>query len=110
TAQWMKELRVGRVVPRPKIPDEDFLAPFSQEVVNLAKSLSEARASAEEEARLRETGESMWTAERLRISIQSRPFGSLLVVSNREPHMHVRRGKSIEALVPASGLVTALEP
>jgi trehalose 6-phosphate synthase len=92
------------------LPNEDFLAPFSQEVVNLAKSLAEARASAEEEARLRETGESMWTAERLRVSIQSRPFGSLFVVSNREPYMHVRRGKNIEALVPASGLVTALEP
>ena len=72
TAQWMKDIRGGRVGPRPKIPNEDFLAPFSQEVVNLAKSLSEARASAEEEARLRETGESMWTAERLRVSIQSR--------------------------------------
>jgi trehalose-6-phosphate synthase len=110
TAQWMKDLRSGRAGPRPKLPNEDFLAPFSQEVVNLAKSLSEARASAEEEARLRETGESMWTAERLRISIQSRTFGSLFVVSNREPYMHVRRGKAIEALVPASGLVTALEP
>jgi alpha,alpha-trehalose-phosphate synthase [UDP-forming] len=110
TAQWMKDVRVGRVGPRPKLPNEDFLAPFSQEVVNLAKSLSEARASAEEEARLRETGESMWTAERLRVSIQSRPFGSLFVVSNREPYMHVHRGKNIEALVPASGLVTALEP
>ncbi len=110
TAQWMKDVRVGRVGPRPKLPNEDFLAPFSQEVVNLAKSLSEARASAEEEARLRETGESMWTAERLRVSIQTRPFGSLFVVSNREPYMHVHRGKNIEALVPASGLVTALEP
>jgi trehalose 6-phosphate synthase len=106
----MKDVRVGRLGPRPKLPNEDFLAPFSQEVVNLAKSLAEARASAEEEARLRETGESMWTAERLRVSIQSRPFGSLFVVSNREPYMHVRRGKNIEALVPASGLVTALEP
>ncbi|HWW50875.1 MAG TPA: trehalose-6-phosphate synthase [Verrucomicrobiae bacterium] len=110
TAQWMKDLRVGRVVPRPKIPDEDFLAPFSQEVVNLARSLAEARASAEEEARLRETGGTMWTAERLRISVQSRPLGSLFVVSNREPYMHVHQGKNIEALVPASGLVTALEP
>ena len=110
TAQWMKDVRVGRAGPRPSLPAEDFLAPFSQEVVNLAKSLNEARASAEEEARLRETGESMWTAERLRVSIQSRPFGSLFVVSNREPYMNVHRGKSIESLVPASGLVTALEP
>jgi trehalose 6-phosphate synthase len=110
TAQWMKDLRGGRVLPRPKLPKEDFLAPFSQEVVNFARSLSEARAAAEEEARLRETGESLWTPERLRASIQNKVHGSLFVVSNREPYMHVRRGKNIEVFVPASGLVTALEP
>ena len=111
TAQWMKELRTGRIAPRPTLPKEDFLAPFSQEVVNLTRSLAEARASAEEEARLRETGESLWTAERLRANIQSKPrIGPLFVVSNREPYMHVHRPKGIEVIVPASGLVTALEP
>jgi alpha,alpha-trehalose-phosphate synthase [UDP-forming] len=110
TAQWMKDLRGGRVRPRPQLPKEDFLAPFSQEVVNFARSLSEARAAAEEEARLRETGESLWTPERLRASVHNKVLGSLFVVSNREPYMHVRRGKNIEAFVPASGLVTALEP
>jgi alpha,alpha-trehalose-phosphate synthase [UDP-forming] len=110
TAQWMKDLRGGRVRPLPQLPKEDFLAPFSREVVSFARSLSEARAAAEEEARLRETGESLWTPERLRASVQSKLQGSLFVVSNREPYMHVHRGKNIEALVPASGLVTALEP
>jgi alpha,alpha-trehalose-phosphate synthase [UDP-forming] len=110
TAQWMKDLRGGRIRPRPQLPKEDFLAPFSQEVVNFARSLSEARAAAEEEARLRETGESLWTPERLRASIQNKLQGSLFVVSNREPYMHVRRGKNVEVFVPASGLVTALEP
>ena len=99
TAQWMKDLRGGRVRPRPLLPKEDFLAPFSQEVVNFARSLSEARAAAEEEARLRETGESLWTPERLRASVHNKVRGSLFVVSNREPYMHVRRGKNIEAFV-----------
>ncbi|HYL47515.1 MAG TPA: trehalose-6-phosphate synthase [Candidatus Limnocylindrales bacterium] len=111
TAQWMKDLRIGRTKFRPSAPKEDFLAPFSQEVLNMARSLAEARAAAEEEARLRETGESKWTPERLRVSIQSKTNQSrLFVVSNREPYMHVHRGKEIEAIVPASGLVTALEP
>lgn len=111
TAQWMKELRAGRTTPRPQIPKEDFLAPFSQEVMNLTRSLAEARATAEEEARLRETGESMWTAERLRVNIQSKTrLGPLFVISNREPYMHMHRPKGIEIIVPASGLVTALEP
>jgi len=110
TAQWMKELRVGRLGAPPPLPREDFLAPFSQEVVKLARSLAEARGAAEEEARLRERGESTWTAERLRASIQSKLLGPLFVVSNREPYMHVHRGRAVEALVPASGLITALEP
>ncbi len=110
TAQWMKALRVGRLLPRPKIPNEDFLAPFRQEVMNMARSLSEARAAAAEEAQLRETGESMWTAERLRVSVQNKLIGPLFVVSNREPYMHVHDGKNIKTIVPASGLVTALEP
>ncbi|MGO9589313.1 MAG: trehalose-6-phosphate synthase [Candidatus Acidiferrales bacterium] len=110
TAQWMKDLRDGRVRPRPELPKEDFLAPFSQEVVKFARSLTEARAAAEQEARLRESGESLWTPERLRISVQTKVLGSLFVVSNREPYIHEYRGKGIEAVVPASGLVTALEP
>jgi trehalose-6-phosphate synthase len=110
TTQWMKDLRGGRVLPRPELPKEDFLAPLSREVVNFARSLAEARAAAEEEARLRETGESLWTPERLRASVQSKLPGSLFVVSNREPYIHARRSKGIEVQVPASGLVTALEP
>jgi alpha,alpha-trehalose-phosphate synthase [UDP-forming] len=110
TAQWMKDLRSGRAAARPPLPKDDFFAPLSREVVNLTRSLAEARATAAEEAHLRETGVSMWTAERLRVSVQSKPLGPLFVVSNREPYMHVGRGKNIETVIPASGLVTALEP
>jgi len=60
---------------------------------------------------LREAGESMWTAERLAVQIQTRLHGGrLFVVSNREPYIHQRDGKSLEVTVPPSGLVTALEP
>jgi trehalose 6-phosphate synthase len=107
----MRQVRVGNISPRPDLPKEDFLAPFSEEVMNLTQSLAEARAAAEEEARLRETGQAMWTPERLRISMQSKTLNSpLVVISNREPYMHVHRSKGTEAIVPASGLVTALEP
>lgn len=111
TAHWMKELRAGRLAPRPKLPADDFLAPLSREVLNLTQSLTDARAAAEEEARLRVTGESLWTAERLRANIQGKTdLGPLFVVANREPYMHVRRDGEIQTLIPASGLVTALEP
>jgi alpha,alpha-trehalose-phosphate synthase [UDP-forming] len=113
TTQWVRQLRSGKgtIPPRPKLPDEDILAPLSAEVMYLARSLAEARAAAEEEARLRESGDAIWTAERLRLAIRSRTEQkSLFVVSNREPYSHVYGTKGIELQVPASGLVTALEP
>jgi trehalose-6-phosphate synthase len=111
TTKWLKDLRAGKMSPRPSLPQDDFFKPLSDEVQNLARSLAEARASAEEEARLRETGESLWTAERLRVSMQGKLGGRpLFVVSNREPYEHVSRGNKTEIVVPASGLVTALEP
>lgn len=111
TVQWLKDLRAGTLPPRPRLPDENFLKPLSQELTNLAKSLAQARASAKEEAKLREAGESLWTAERLHVSMQNKLLGRpLFVISNREPYEHVRKGDAIEVVVPASGLVTALEP
>ena len=94
TAQWMKDVRAGRTVSRPSLPKGDFLEPFTREVQNLTESLVEARAAAEQEARLRETGESLWTPERLRVSIQKKALqNTLFVVSNREPYMHVHEAK-----------------
>jgi alpha,alpha-trehalose-phosphate synthase [UDP-forming] len=111
-AQWMRALRTGRAVGgRPEFPDFDLLRPLAREVNTLAQSLSAARTAAKKEAELRDTAESVWTAERLSVHIRSRLGGShLFVVSNREPYSHVHEGKSIKPVVPASGLVTALEP
>ncbi|MBZ5514242.1 MAG: trehalose-6-phosphate synthase [Acidobacteriia bacterium] len=111
TARWMRELRMNGASQRPTPPPEDLFKPLTQEVTRYVQSLSAARAAAEEEARLREAGEALWTPERLRVHVknklESRP---LFVISNREPYIHVRRGEGLEAIVPASGLVTALEP
>jgi trehalose-6-phosphate synthase/uncharacterized membrane protein affecting hemolysin expression len=110
-AQWMRDLRHGKVVPFPHRIAESFLGPLSTEAAGLAQKLAEARASAKEEAQLREAGDSLWTPERLRASMERRLHGSsLFVVSNREPYEHVYGSKGIEVRVPASGLVTALEP
>jgi len=110
-AQWMRALRMGRISSRHQIPDLDLFRPLAREVVTLAESLSQARIAAENEARLRDASESRWTADRLAVQVQTRLDGSrLFVVSNREPYTHQRNGKSLEVVVPASGLVTALEP
>jgi trehalose-6-phosphate synthase len=110
-AKWMRDLRHGKIVPFPFRVAESFLGPLSAEASSLAQKLVEARAAVKEEAELREAGDSLWTAERLHASIQRRLNGSsLFVISNREPYQHVYGGNGIEARVPASGLVTALEP
>jgi len=110
-ADWMKRLRKGEAAEPSSLYNQDFLGPLATELTHLAKSLSAARATAEEEARLRQAGDSLWTPEllkeHLRMKLQGR---SIFVISNREPYIHVKRGKQIECVVPASGLVTALEP
>jgi trehalose 6-phosphate synthase len=52
-----------------------------------------------------------WTASRLK-SVLMRQLGGdqVVVVANREPYIHERRGRGTDILHPASGLVTALEP
>ena len=110
-ALWMRALRTGKISFRQEVPDLDMFRPLAREVVTMAESLSHARNAAENEARLREAGESMWTADRLSVQLRTRlDGGHVFVVSNREPYMHQRNGKTVEVVVPPSGLVTALEP
>jgi trehalose-6-phosphate synthase len=111
TAQWMRALRTGRVSSRQNATDLDLFRPLVREVAAFADSLNQARSAAETEAHLRESSESLWTADRLAIHVRKRlDGGRLFVVSNREPYMHMRQGKSVEVVVPPSGVVTALEP
>ena len=110
-AQWMRTLRTQRGTSRHTMPDLDLFQPLAHEVATIAESLNHARSAAETEARLRQAGESIWTAERLAVHVRSKLGESrLFVVSNREPFHHIRQGKNVAVVVPASGLVTALEP
>ena len=52
----------------------------------------------------------LWTAEKLKSLLQGELAGDqVLVVSNREPYIHVETPNGIEVSRPASGLVTAVE-
>src|SRR5467141_1255981 len=113
TANWLRTLRTGQPNVGPVLSKGEILDQLHHEVTHLANDLNTARAVAEEEARLRDSNASLWTAERLRVSFRSKLQAKpLFVVSNREPYMHVfnEKDKSIQMLVPASGVVTALEP
>ncbi len=110
-AEWTKQLKTGQPVVPPPEADASLFGPLAGEVTGLARSLARARAAAEQEARLRLTGESVWTEERLKQFVQIR-FGArpIYIVSNREPVSHVRDGRGVREIQPASGLVTALQP
>jgi trehalose-6-phosphate synthase len=111
TAEWIRRFRTGDVADLVRLPTSRVFEPLVQEVMHLTKSVVAARAAAEEEARLRDLAEAIWTPERLkehmRVRLQAR---SLVVVSNREPYIHVKHGREIRCLVPPSGVVTATEP
>ncbi len=110
-SEWMKDVRAGKSVPLPKSSPAEFLGPLASEAAQLGQTLVEARQTARQEAHLREAADSLWTPERLRAGVRKRLHGnSLFVVSNREPYLHVHGSKGVEVQVPASGLVTALEP
>jgi trehalose-6-phosphate synthase len=113
TAKWLRTLRTGQAHGAPILEKGEIFDQLHMEVRHLANDLHAARASAEEEARLRDTSASLWTAERLRVSVRSKlQEKPLFVVSNREPYMHVysEKEKTVNVIVPASGVVTALEP
>ena len=110
-AEWLGELHRGGSPVDPGLPEEKAFQPLRREAARLASSLASARAAAEEEARLRDSSDSLWTPERLRAFVRHKLAGSrLFAVSNREPYQHSRDDNGeIHWNVPASGLVTALE-
>ncbi len=109
--EWVKAVRFGNTDLLKKRPMLNFLEPLYKEISGIAQAMQEAKAIAQEEAQLRTTGEMVWTHERLNEEMKQLLKDKILVVvSNREPYMHVHAGKEIKCIVPASGMVTAMEP
>jgi trehalose 6-phosphate synthase len=81
---------------------DEFL-PLLRDVRALAARLAE-------EVRETERG-GTWNPERLRSTLRRFLHDErIIVMANREPYVHERKGAGLEVLHPASGLVTALEP
>lgn len=112
-AESVKSTRLGGGSASFTARENTFFSPLATEISKLSSSLMQARSAASEEARMRlEKLDSPWTAERLqefiKAHLRERP---IYVVSNREPYVHEKVGrKETKWSVPASGLVTALEP
>lgn len=61
--------------------------------------------------RMRDERQMSWKPATLKTILRDHLAGDeVLIVSNREPYLHNRRDQDIEVQVPASGVVTALEP
>jgi len=81
------------------------------ELLPIARDLQALVRDLEAERRGRDESQIGWGPEALRQILREDLKGDeMLIVSNREPYIHVRRGNVIEIQRPASGLVTALEP
>jgi trehalose 6-phosphate synthase len=85
-------------------PADSQLRPIARDVRALVRELETAR-------RARDEDQMAWAPETLRAVLHDDLRGQeVIVVSNREPYIHVRENGAIHVSRPASGLVTALEP
>ena len=104
--QGIRSLLRGDGLLRPAhLPTDGALQPIADDLRALIRDL-------ESEHRLRDEEQLSWTPDTLR-GILSRELrgNEVIVVSNREPYIHVRDADgSITLQRPASGLVTAVEP
>ncbi|MBI4374464.1 MAG: trehalose-6-phosphate synthase [Deltaproteobacteria bacterium] len=91
-------------------PTESLLKPVTREVEKMAARLRAAKETAREVSGERQVSD-LWTPARLKAHAVNH-FGErpLIVVSNREPYMHVKEQGRHKVIVPASGLVTSLDP
>ncbi len=103
---WVSGIRAmlkGEGLLKPMSPSPE-LRPIMKDLRGLLKDL-------ERDRKIRDELQVSWTASSLKELLHRELAGDeILVVSNREPYIHNRKDGKIEIQVPASGLVTALEP
>lgn len=80
------------------------LKPYLKDLRSLIRDLESDRRTFDET-------QVSWSAKTLKEILHKDLAGEeILIVSNREPYIHIRKDSKIEVQFPASGLVTALEP
>jgi trehalose 6-phosphate synthase len=100
-------LRGEGLLRQPAVPENNAAPEFRP----IARDLQRLIRELESDYRSRDESQTAWTPETLRAILHAELAGEdVIVVSNREPYIHQRKGGHIEVQRPASGLVTALEP
>jgi trehalose 6-phosphate synthase len=106
---WMQGMRAmlrgeGIVKPFVRQPPPSELQPLVGDLRTLLRTLDAER-------RFADDATITWNPDSLRRLLQKELAGErIIVVSNREPYIHVHRQGRIELQRPASGVVTAIEP
>ncbi|MGE0314896.1 MAG: trehalose-6-phosphate synthase [Lautropia sp.] len=104
---WLESARVflrTRKGGKLAIPATPALQPLAKDLQSLIDTLEQERSQ-------RPFGDGQWTPRGLRDLLEQQfPGDEVIVVSNREPYIHARRGEDVVVQRPASGLVSAVEP
>lgn len=107
---WIKGIRA-------LLKGEGLVFPFSHlksgapELSPIVKDLRRLVKDLELERRAKDEMQVSWSPESLKDILNKELRGDeVLIVSNREPYIHVKAKEKIEVRFPASGVVTALEP
>lgn len=105
---WIKGMQAilkgeGLIKPNSRIESPE-LRPIVKDLRVLIRDL-------ESDRKARDENQISWNSRTLKEILNRELTGDeVLIVSNREPYIHVRKNDKIEIQFPASGLVTALEP
>jgi len=108
----VKALLSGETLLRSPLGLNNANSELRPELRPIARDLQALVRDLEAERHARDESQTVWGPEALRrILRQDLKGDEIMIVSNREPYLHVRRKDNvIEIQRPASGLVTALEP
>ncbi|NQU74079.1 MAG: trehalose-6-phosphate synthase [Candidatus Omnitrophica bacterium] len=111
--KWFKHFQKGETDKLRPFKDKGEFGKLVSEIEQVALSLRVARKVATDKAHARVRKDELWTEAKLRDLVQAKlGENALVVVSNREPYMHVtdeKTGKP-KCFRPASGVVTAIDP
>ncbi len=108
-ADWMRRLRTE---DEPESPPTGLpMALLASESQRLATSFRAARSAGHLRTQASVRSDNLWTRDRLRAhTAHCLRGGQLVAVSNREPYMHLWHAGKPRMIMPAGGLVTALDP
>ena len=108
---WRGWMTGVRALLRGESPTHPFSTVANSELQPLVGDLRALLRTMDAERRLADDVTISWNPEKLRELLYKQLTGEqILVVSNREPYIHVKGIEGIEVQRPASGLVTAVEP